>query len=240
MTRPPQRPRSAPPYRPPVARGQTYPPLGFGDDGRPRYQYSAPNPAAELPPEPPPPPAPAPAPQKPDPTRRVVAWVAAVLVAVVVIALGIQMFSSSGDDLAGSRRSDPPVSQSLNDPYLTENDQPDPTAAVPRRTPRTTPSVPGTRAPRSTTRSGPPQATTYEVNTETEATIFYMADTGIKIAVVPAGKWTLTTTTHGDARVNVAVTKLQAASCSITVEGKRAVTEQLDPSGPLRLLTCRE
>lgn len=239
MTRPPHRPRAAPPYRPPVARGQTYPPLGFGDDGLPRYQYSAPNPAAELPPEPSPAPAPPPPPRKPDATGRVVGWVVAALVVVVVIAFGIALFSSSGNDLAETRRSDPPISQSLDDPYLTEDQQPD-TTSVPRRTPRTTPSLPGTRAPGPTTRPGPPQETTYEVNAETEATVFYMTDSGIKIAVVPAGKWTLTTATRGDARVNVAVTRLQAASCSITVEGERVAAEQLDPSGPLRLLTCRE
>ena len=234
MTRPPQQPRPVQPYRPPVAPGQTYPPLGFGDDGLPRYQYAPPTPSAELPPAPPATPEPEPGPPpKPDRSGRIGAWAAATVGAVVVIVLGITVFSPSGDDLAGSQRSDPPISPSLDDPYLTENQDPDPHRTAPRTT------SPGTRAPRSTHRQGQPQRTTYEVTTETEATVFYVAETGVEITIVPAGTWTMTTTTYGDARVSVAVTDLRPASCSITVEGKPVAVEQLDPSGPLRLLTCR-
>lgn len=239
MTRPPQPQRPAPPYRPPVARGQTYPPLGFADDGTPRFQYRPPNAAAELPVDPPPPPPEAPGQGAPgpggpgrDPVWRTMAGIAAVIVLVLVVAGALKLLSSRGDDNQFAQRSDPPpVSQPLDDPYLDDTEDPLPSESPTRR-----PAPP----PRSTPRSqGPAQETVYEAVTEGRATVLFLTDGRTQVTSISGGTWTKDAVTNGMARLTVLVTEGQKASCRITVEGEVVAERELDASSPLRLLTCQ-
>lgn len=237
MTRPPHTPRPAPPYRPPVARGQTYPPLGFAGDGTPRYGYTAPTPAAQLPVEPSPPPAAPPPPPRRDPVWRTVAGIASVLVLVLVVAGALKLMSSGNDDDV-PRRADPPLSQPLDDPYLGGNEDPNPST-----TPRVPSSPSGVVPPgtRTTPRpSGPPLPTLYEGVTEGQATVLYRDGTGTRVLSTPGGPWSVQATTTGVARVTVLVPDGTSASCRITIDGELVSDNQINAGGgTLRLLVCQ-
>lgn len=239
MTRPPQPQRPALPYRQPVARGQSYPPLGFADDGTPLFGYRAPTAAAELPADPPPPPqipgagpgGPPPGPRR-DPVWRTMAGLAAVLVLVLVVAGALKLFSAGGDDNELAQRSElPPVSQPLDDPYLDQVPSPVPPD---RTTPRQVPPPGGNRG-----QQGPPQETEYEAITEGRATVLFLTDGQTQVATTTGGTWTKDAVTTGMARLTVLVTEGQEASCKITVDGEVVAERELDASTPLRLLTCQ-
>ncbi|AVL99328.1 hypothetical protein C6V83_02490 [Gordonia iterans] len=235
MTRPPHAPRSAPPYRQPVARGQTYPPLGFAPDGTPRYRYDAPTPAAAPPADPPPPPAPPdPEPPRRDPVARTMLGIASVVVLVLAVAGVLMVFSSGGDEENPlSQRSDPPLSQSTDDPYLEDLEENTPETIDPRR-----PSIP--RVPGSSRPAGPPRPTVYEVVTEGRATVLYRDGTQTKVESIQGGRWTEEAQTTGVARVSVLVAEGTTASCKITVDGQVVSERELEPGDDnLRLLVCQ-
>lgn len=227
MTRSPQAPRPAPPYRQPVARGQTYPPLGFAADGTPRYRYEPPTAAAAPPVEPPPPPPPTAPPEPPrnEPLRRVLFGVGAALVLILLLAGALAFFSrSSGDDLA--QRSEPVPTTVPDDPYLSE--VPAPAPPTPPR--RSTPARP----------TGAAVPTVYEVTTDGRATLMYVDADGAQVAVTAGGSWRVATTTHGTARVTALLQQGVSGSCTITVDGRVVARQEIAAdSSPLRLLTCQ-
>ncbi|WP_298440740.1 hypothetical protein [Gordonia sp. (in: high G+C Gram-positive bacteria)] len=233
MTRSSHAPRSAPPYREPIARGQTYPPLGFADDGTPRYGYTPPTVAAQVPVEPAPVQPGPPPPPKRDPAWRTVAGVASVLVLILVVAGALKLASSGGrDDL--SVRSDPPQSQTLDDPYLDGNQNPD-QSGVPSFP---MPPVPGGTTPAQP--SGPPLPTLYEVTTQAQSTVLYRDGDITKVTTKPGGPWSVQAVTTGLARITVLVGDGEAASCRITVDGKLVSSQQVSGGGSgMRLLVCQ-
>ncbi len=231
MTRPTRAPRPAPPYRAPVARGQTYPPLGFADDGTPRYRYEPANPAAALPVEPPAPPVPPAPPQPPrrDPGNRVLLGLGAVLVLVLLMAGALKLVSSSGDDDLAQRR-DPVLTTMPDDPYLSEVPAPVPPTVRPTVPRRTTPAQP----------TGPATPTVYEVTTTGGATLMYLDGGRTQVAVTSGGPWKMAATTHGTARVTALLQRGVAGSCKITVDGRVVASRELaDDDSALRLLTCQ-
>ncbi|AUH67250.1 MULTISPECIES: hypothetical protein [Gordonia] len=220
----------APGYRPPLAPGQSYPPLGYSEHGAPLFTYddreralAGPQPAA-APPDPTPP---APAPQPPPDRRRGLAvGVAVVAVGVLCLALAFRMFPT-GDD-GPVRRADPPAAQSTDDPYLQGlPDQPE--QSVPRDPDSAQPPV----------HSG---AATVEYQVDSgRATILYVDDTSVKIERNAGGTWRHTVRGSQNAllRVSVILSDTDPASCSITVDGKvvdRQTTQDAQSSG---MLTCR-
>lgn len=241
MTRPPHTPRPAPPYRPPVARGQSYPPLGFADDGTPRYEYTAPSPSAAAPPDQPPaspaPPASPPPPPRRDPVRQVVTWLVAALAGILVVAFALTLFSTGGSDTADQIRSAPPASQPLDDPYLDGNEDPNPPESVLPPQPSTPRSLPP--APRSARPQGPLQEVRYEVITEVPATVFFSDQGSSRWARIPAGGWELITKTQGNGQITVFVEKGSTAECTIAVDGREVAAERLDPTSGPGILTCR-
>ncbi|MFC0313436.1 hypothetical protein ACFQNE_13480 [Gordonia phosphorivorans] len=239
MTRPPHAPRPAPPYRPPVARGQTYPALGFADDGTPQYQYQPPTPAAALSVTPPtqPPAGPPTSPPEPprDPLRRMLGGLAAVLILVLLVAAALTFFSGGDDaDTRFAERSAPPATQPLDDPYLDDLENPrssaDPNAPQSPRSSAPRPSAPGTR--------GTPLPTVYEVTTESLTTVVFLGQGRMRVAEAPGGRWTEETVTYGDARLTLLVPEGEAASCRITVDGVEVASQEVEPSTTVRLLTC--
>lgn len=239
-------PSSPPPYRQPVARGQSYPPLGFADDGTPRYQYQPSNPAAALPVEPSaPPPPPPPEPPRRNSPRRTLLGIGAVLLMVLALAGALMLVSSRGSSNDLAQRYDPPVPPVADDPYLSEVP---PLSTLPRQTPRSEvppgPRVPGeTGAPGNgvpRTPTGPPVPTIYEVTTDGQATVMYTDGARTRVDVTQGGTWTVSTTTNGVARVTVVLQRGAAASCSVTVDGKVVSRKELPANGSsIRLLTCQ-
>ena len=239
--------RSAPQYRAPVAAGQTYPALGFGDDGTPRYTYDPPSQEhlipVDLPPEteqaPPPP-----EPPRRDPVWRTMAGVASVLLLVLVVAGGLMLFNRSGESTnEWADRRPPPVSQPLDDPYLDEvpdiDDQPKRTPTPDRR--RQSPVDPGDRPTDSVPAEG--EEVTYTVDSTGPVIVTYMGADGIDIVTTQAGTWTETFT--GTARrlqLTVVADPGVQAGCRIEVGGKIVNEKQLPDGGDstaLRSLTCR-
>ncbi|MFT3716314.1 MAG: hypothetical protein QM774_10310 [Gordonia sp. (in: high G+C Gram-positive bacteria)] len=239
MTRPPTQ-RSAPPYRQPVAAGQTYPPLGFDDAGNPRYGYQPSDPKAALPqpePEPAPPP---PEPPKRDPVRRTMAGLAAVLLLVLVVAGALKLLAHDSDDDVAVR-GEPPTSQNLDDPYLSQ---------VPKLTteqPSTTPRSPRTGVP-APDGTGPDDAQAdgqkivYTVTSTGPVVIGYVDENGVDTDTSSGGEWTKSFVSAGGAlQVAAFVQPGVGASCSIQVGGRVVVKRSVeaDPSaGGRRYLTC--
>lgn len=233
MTRPSRAPRTAPPYRQPVARGQSYPPLGFTADGAPQYQYQPPTPAAAPPVTPPPvePPTPMASPPKPpqDPKKRMLGGLAAVLVFVLAVAAALTFFSRD-DDNQFAERSAPPATQPLDDPYLDDLEDPGPSADpnAPSAPRRTTPGAPGATAP-----------TVYEVTTESPTAVVFLSRGRMTVGDAPGGPWVQSTVTYGgQARITLLVPEGEAASCRITIDGEEVATQQIEASTSVRLLTC--
>lgn len=245
MTGPSQPPNPDPRYRPPVARGQSYPPLGFADDGTPRFRYEAPTPAAALPEPPvaPPPGPPAPEPPTNDPVRRAVLGVAGVIVVVLLIAGGLKLFSGSdGADESFARRGAPPISQPTDDPYLQDLEDPNPQTATPQTTtPQTT--TPRTVPPRTSRPpgpAGPPVEALYEVTTDGRATVVYRDGTQSKVVRTEGGTWSARVTANGTPHLTVLLADGGRGACTITVEGEVVADEELgDQEGAVRLLVCR-
>ncbi|MFT3660418.1 MAG: hypothetical protein QM809_03190 [Gordonia sp. (in: high G+C Gram-positive bacteria)] len=233
MTRSPHSPRPAPPYRQPIARGQTYPPLGFADDGTPRYRYEPPRSAAPSTPEPlEPAPVSAPEPPRGDPVNRTLVGVGGVVALVLLVAVVLALVSGGDPDESRlAQRSDPPPVQPTDDPYLDGLEDDSPFTIEPRpSTPRRTPSRP----------AGPGSPTVYEVTTEGRATVLYRDGEGIEVVSVQGGVWTERATTHGVARVSVLVAEGSAASCKITVDREVVAEQELrETQGGLRLLVCQ-
>ena len=215
-------------YRPPLAVGQVYPPLGYSDDGAPMFTYddrervlAGPQPPVAPPPPPPPPPEP-----EPDSRWNLAIGLAATVVLVLVAAVAVKWFG--GSDEGPVSRADPPASQSTDDPYL-ENLPKQPQSSVPR----------DPEADEAPGRSGA-ATVVYEVESG-PATILYSADETVQVARNASGTWTETIRGSQSQllRVSVILSSDEPATCSITVDGKQVVTRSTGESAPTGILTCQ-
>lgn len=240
MTRSPKTTRSAPPYRPPIARGQTYPPLGFAEDGTPQYQYTPPDPKMVPRNEAAPVRAPEPSepePPRQNPVRRTMLGIASVI-GIVLLVAGVLALISAGNDDSLPERAAPPVTEQagdpyLDDPYLDDIEPDDPLTIEP-----SLPSRPRTTAPSRPL--GQPQPTVYEVTTEGPATVLYRDGTQTKVISHSGGTWTQPAVTTGLARVSVLPEHGAAATCRITVDGTVVSERSLEEAqGALRILVCQ-
>ncbi|EGD53361.1 hypothetical protein [Gordonia neofelifaecis] len=222
----------SPGYRPPLAAGQSYPPLGYSDRGAPMFTYddrarelAGPQPVVVHEPEPAPPIHQPPPP--PDRRRKLAIGVAVIAVGVLCLALAFRLFPSGNDDLA--TRADPPATQSTNDPYL--QGLPDaPESSIPRDP--NSPQQPPVRSEGATV--------DYEVESG-RATILYVEDTSVQIDRSTGGTWRHTVRGSQNAllRVSVILADTQPASCSITVDGKVVARQSTQDSQSSGMLTCR-
>lgn len=221
---------SAPEYRPPLAVGQVYPPLGYSDGGAPMFTYddrervlAGPQPAEQAPPPPPP----APAPLEPGNRWNLAIGIAATVVLVLVVAVVGKMIGSNNDD-APVQRADPPLSQSTDDPYLER---------LPQQSESSVPRDP--EASDAPGRSGD-ATVVYEV-TSGPATLLYVEGDRVQIAQTPSGTWKKTV--RGSQRTLLRVSVLMAteepASCSISVDGKAVAKQSTGAASRSGMLTCQ-
>lgn len=226
----------APPYRRPAAPGQSYPPLGFGPDGLPRFSYQAPSPAAELPPEPVEPEAPQPEGFRP-PDRRaqesrqnLIVGSIGLLVAVLLVIGAFKLFTG-GDDEPVQVRSDPPLSQPLDDPYLDEGEAPrhenDDEPTTPRQSPPTDAPADG--------------RITYVATSTGDGVIRFQQGRRTLVGVLQAGTWRRSFTDDGSGplAMELVVTPGASATCRILRGDQVIANEELSPETPDRTLTCR-
>lgn len=238
MTGPADEPRRvpAPPYRAPVAAGQTYPALGFDADGTPRFGYAPPTAAAAPPADPEPPSAPVGPPPPPErrPGPRAAYAVLGVLVLLLVVVAALKVTSRDAEEPVA--RTEPPVSQPLDDPYLDDQapqheDEPD--------------TPPGSRVPESSAPSGPGQdnrgqQVRYVVTSDGPASIAYTLGDRPMVALLSRGSWSRTFTGTGDVPALVAdVMDGHSASCEIRIGTQVVAENQLSAESPNRTLTCK-
>lgn len=219
----------SPGYRPPLAPGQSYPPLGYSDRGAPLFTYDdrereLAGPAPVVAPEPPMV-EPAPPEPSPNPPRHLALGLAAVVIGVLCLALGFKVLGTSGDE--PSTRADPPAVQPTDDPYL---------QGLPEEPQPTVPRDPGAGPP---VRSGG-ATVVYEVESG-PATILYVDDTSVKIGRTAGGAWKQTVQGSQNAllRVSVILSSAEPASCLITVDGKVVDQKSSADSHTSGMLTCR-
>lgn len=220
--------QQVPGYRPPLAVGQVYPPLGYSDAGAPIFTYddrerilAGPAPAVASPP----PPA-APPPPEPDNRWNLAIGLAATVVLVLIVAVGFRWLG--GTDEAPTTRADPPATQSTDDPYL---------EGLPNRPP---PSVP--RDPEAGDEPGRSGTATVVYTVESgPATILYVAGDRPQIASNASGTWkqTVRGSQRRLLRVSVVPSTDEPATCSIAVDGKTVVTQSLDAESTTGMLTCQ-
>ncbi|WP_026919504.1 hypothetical protein [Gordonia shandongensis] len=221
--------RRGPEYRPPVAAGQSYPPLGYGPDGDPRFTYDD-QLRSEAGPQPDPVPEPTPVPPAPTEAARadrrgMAVGLAAILVGVICLGVALNALFSRGDEPV--TRSAPPSSQSTDDPYL----QGIPDQSQERRSPG-----PET-GPRVPTRGA---AVTYEVESGA-ATLLYVDDTSVELAQTRGGPWTKSVrgTDNALLRIMVIPQGAEPASCAIKVDGREVARASSEDRPGTPVLDCR-
>lgn len=221
--------QQSPDYRPPLAAGQSYPPLGYSDTGAPMFTYddreralAGPQPVMAAPPESP---APVVAPPPPENRRNLAIGLAAVVVLVLTVALGFVFLGDS--DETPVDRANPPASQPTDDPYLQQLPE-QPESSVPRD-PEAGDPAPGTG----------PATVVYEVESG-PATILFVQGTRVRLEQNSKGTWkrTIRGSQRQLLRVTVILAGDEPASCSITVDGKVVAEESTGPT-PTGMLTCQ-
>ncbi|ALG83438.1 hypothetical protein [Gordonia phthalatica] len=222
--------QQVPGYRPPLAVGQVYPPLGYSDAGAPLFTYDDRERVLAGPPpvvEPPPPPAPPPPAPEPDGRWNLAIGLAATVVLVLIVAVGFKWLGGGTDD-APTNRADPPATQSTDDPYLKELPK-QPQSSVPR----------DPEADDQPGRSGT-ATVVYEVESG-PATILYFAGDRVQIARNESGTWkqTIRGSQSKLLRVSVILSSDEPATCTITVDGKTVVTQSTGASSTTGMLTCQ-
>ncbi|WP_132992819.1 hypothetical protein [Gordonia zhaorongruii] len=221
-----------------MAVGQQYPPLGYGPDGTPRFEYrpdTGPPGATshvEVPAEPdgpdsagpgvsgPPPNAPLP----PENTgQRLAMGIAAVVVLVLVVAGGLALLSGGEDRDTLPPRAEPPLSQNTDDPYLPKSIEPK--ESVPGETGRPAPS--GLEA-------------VLTVEAAPGSTILFIDDGQVRLQHLTEDMWEQKVQgTTGALRVSVVAAPGAPASCKITVDGRVVAHQQLPADDPSGMLVCR-
>ncbi|GEE00304.1 hypothetical protein nbrc107696_07500 [Gordonia spumicola] len=213
-----------PGYRPPMAAGQQYPPLGYASDGAAQFGYR-PAAGAEFPQEQqaapvaaPPPPPPSNSPQ------RTAMGVIAVVVLVLAVVGGLKLMSGddTNDDLP--TRADPPASQNIDDPYL-------PKSITPTET------VPG-----ESTRSAPSSGLQAQLVVEgSPGTMILYTDNGrARIERMTSDRWEKTVgASTGVISVNVVPTDHSGASCTISVDGRTVAHDEAAEGDTSGVAICR-
>ncbi|MEJ9078475.1 MULTISPECIES: hypothetical protein [Gordonia] len=216
-----------PGYRPPMAAGQQYPPLGYAPDGGARYGY-IPEPGAEFPREQSETVVeaahigPSSAPPSNSPQR--LAWgVVSVVVLVLVVVGGLKLMSGGGSDDPPTR-ADPPASQNTDDPYLPKSITPTETVPGESRTP----------APRNSLEA------ILSVEAAPGSTVIYFNNGRVQVDFMDSSRWEQKViATPGLLRINVVARAGAAASCTITVDGAPVAHEELPEGDPSGVVVCR-
>ncbi|MDR2280312.1 MAG: hypothetical protein LBE07_05600 [Gordonia sp. (in: high G+C Gram-positive bacteria)] len=216
-----------PGYRPPMAAGQQYPPLGYAPDGGARYAYT-PEPGAEFPQEQPEivvepgqvPPSNTP----PSNSPQRLAWgVVSVVALVLVVAGGLKFMSGGGSD-DPPPRAEPPASQNIDDPYLPKSITPTETVPGESRTP----------SPRNSLEA------VLSVDAAPGSTVIYFNNGRVQLDFMDSSHWEQkVVTTPGLLRINVVARAGAAASCTITVDGAPVAHEEIPEGDPSGAVVCR-
>lgn len=229
---------------------QLYPPLGFAPDGTPLFWpgQQTPHPGARRPDDSgrqapdqdrttasaddDSPPAPQSRPRRTTdtvPTVRSMAITAAALAAAVILVVLVAIaFLRAGPDQDSTTAADLPT-------FTTET-----FTRIPTTGPRLTPSRPDRSTPRSPAGIDPAgKQITYQVTIEGTATILYVDAAGLRTEFAPPATWKYTFTgSYNPLRLIVVVGSGSTATCTITVDGRAVVNDEVGPTSAKRSASC--
>ena len=111
---------------------------------------------------------------------------------------------------------------------------------IPTTGPRLTPSRPDRSTPRSPAGIDPAgKQITYQVTIEGTATILYVDAAGLRTEFAPPATWKYTFTgSYNPLRLIVVVGSGSTATCTITVDGRAVVNDEVGPTSAKRSASC--